>query len=99
MNPITPWLVCVVLVAALVFVIYVAIKTNKSKTQEIKRISAELEKQKKNVVYLVKHAEEVTKIGHDKDKVQEAIQNAKTDEEVVDVINSIISANNNRVRK
>ena len=99
MNPITPWLVCVALVVALVSVIYVAIKTSKSKTQEIKWISAELEKQKQNVVYLVKHAEEVAKIGRDKDKVQEAIQNAKTDEEVVDVINSIVSANNNRVRK
>ena len=99
MNPITPWLVCVALLTMLVFAVYVAIKTSKRKNQEIKRLSNELANQKQNVAYLVKHAEEVAKIERDKDKTNEDIANAKTDEEIVDIVNTIVAANNNRVRK
>ena len=99
MNPITPWLVCVALLVMLASAVYVVIKTYKSKNDEIKRLTGELEKQKQNMAYLVKHAEEIAKIESDEDKVQEEIRNAKTDEEVVDIINAIININNARVRK
>lgn len=99
MNPITPWLVCVALLLMLIFAVYVAIKTFKTQKQEIKRLTSELERQKQNVAYLARHAEEVAKIERDKDKTNEDIANAKTDEEIVDIVNTIVSANNNRVRK
>lgn len=99
MNPITPWLVCVALLVTLVGVVYVGIKTLKAKSDEVKRLTGELEKQKQNMAYLVKHAEEIAKIESDEDSVQEEIRNAKTDEEVVDIINAIINVNNARVRK
>ena len=99
MNPITPWLVCVALLVTLVGVVYVAIKRLRAKSDEVKRLNGELEKQKQNMAYLVKHAEEIAKIESDEDKVQEEIRNAKTDEEVVDIINAIININNARVRK
>ena len=99
MNPITPWLVCVALFVMLACAVFVGIKTLKAKSDEVKRLSDELEKQKQNMAYLVKHAEEIAKIESDEDKVQEEIRNAKTDEEVVDIINAIINVNNARVRK
>ena len=99
MNPITPWLVCVALFVMLVSAVYAVIKTLKTKHDEINRLNGELEKQKQNMAYLVKHAEEIAKIESDEDKVQEEIRNAKTDEEVVDIINAIININNARVRK
>ena len=99
MNPITPWLVCVALLVTLVGVVYVGIKTLKAKSDEVKRLTDELEKQRQNMAYLVKHAEEIAKIESDEDSVQEEIRNAKTDEEVVDIINAIINVNNARVCK
>ena len=99
MNPVTPWLVCFALFLILIFAVYAAIKTLQKKAQEIKALEGELAKQKQNMAYLVKHAEEIAKIEQDQDKVQEEIQNAKSDEEVADIINAIININNSKLRQ
>lgn len=99
MNPITPWLVCFALFLITAFVVYVAIKSYKKNRDEIKRLEAELAKQKQNMAYLVQHAEEIAEIKSDQSKVQEEIHNAKTDEEVADIINAIININNAKLRK
>ena len=98
MNPITPWLVCAALFLMLVFAVYAEIKTLKAKNQEIKDLKAELTKQKQNMAYLVKHTQEIAQIEKNEDQVQEEIRNAKSDEEVADIINAIININNARVR-
>ena len=98
MNPITPWLVCAALFLMLIFAVYVAIKTQRKNRDEIKCLEAELTKQKQNMAYLVKHTEEIAKIESEEDKVQEEIRNAKSDEEVADIISAIININNARVR-
>ena len=99
MNPITPWLVCAALFIMLAFAVYVAIKNQKKNQDEIKRLEAELVKQKQNMAYLIKHTEEIATIEKSEDQVQEEIRNAKSDEEVADIINAIININNARVRK
>lgn len=99
MNPITPWLVCFALFLMLAFAVYAAIKTQKKNLDEIKRLEAELVKQKQNMAYLIKHTEEIAMIEKSEDHVQEEIRNAKSDEEVSDIINAIININNARVRK
>ena len=99
MNPITPWLVCFALFVILAFAVYVAIKTLHKKTQEIKHLEGEVQKQKENMAYLVKHAQELAEIEKDQDKIQEEIQNAKSDEEVADIINAIININNSKLRQ
>lgn len=99
MNPITPWLVCAVLFLMLAFAVYAAIKTQKKNLDEINRLEAELVKQKQNMAYLIKHTEEIATIEKSEDQVQEEIRNAKSDEEVADIINAIININNARVRK
>ena len=99
MNPITPWLVCAALFLMLAFAVYAAIKTQKKNQDEIKRLEAELTKQKQNMAYLVQHAEEIAEIESDQSKVQEEIHNAKTDEEVADIINAIINVNNSKLRQ
>ncbi len=98
MNPITPWLVCFALLIILIGAVYAATKTLKAKADEIKRLEGELQKQKQNMAYLVQHAEEIAKIEKDQDKVQEEIRNAKSDEEVADIINAIININNSKLR-
>ena len=99
MSPITPWLVCVALLAMLIGVAYVALKISKTQKNEIKRLSAQLESQKRVSENLVKHAQELSKIKGDKEEVAQKISEAKTDEEVNDIISNLIRANNNRVRK
>lgn len=99
MNPITPWLVCAALFLMLAFAVYAAIKTFQKKTQEIKHLEGEVQKQKENMAYLVKHAQELAEIEKDQDKIQEEIQNAKSDEEVADIINAIININNSKLRQ
>ena len=99
MNPITPWLVSFALFVILAFAVYVAIKTQKKNQDEIKRLEAELVKQKQNMAYLIKHTEEIATIEKSEDQVQEEIRNAKSDEELADIINAIININNARVRK
>lgn len=98
MNQITPWLACAALLVILIAVVYVAIKDRKRTQDEIKRLEGEVVKQKQNLAYLVQHSQEIAKIANDKDKVQEEIQNAKSDEEVADIINAIININNSKLR-
>lgn len=99
MSIITPWLVCVALLVTLVGVVYVALKKLKMQTQEIKSLTAQLESQKRVAEDLVKHAEDLSKIKGDKEEVAQKISEAKTDEEVSNIISDLIRANNNRVRK
>ena len=99
MNPITPWFVCAALLLITIFVAYVAIKTIKDKNEEVKHLKGELQKQKENMAYLVQHAQEIAKIEANEDKVQEEIRNAKSDEEVADIINAIINVNNAKLRE
>lgn len=98
MNPITPWLVCFALFLMLVFAVYVAIETFQKKTQEIKRLQAELEAQEKISQELQQYIKEIAKINSDKEDVAQQIQEAKNDEEVLAIIAGLVSTNNNRVR-
>ena len=99
MNPITLWLVCFALLVILVSVAYAAIKSLFKKDQEIKHLEGEVQKQKHNMAYLVKHGQEIAQIEKDQDEVQEEIRNAKSDEEVADIINAVININNSKLRK
>ena len=99
MNVITPWLVVIALAVILFGVIYVSLKDRKADKKEIKRLTEELESQKKVSQELRHYAEEIAKINGDKDKVAEKIKEAKTDEEVLSIIAGLVNANNNRVHK
>ena len=99
MNPITPWLVSFALFVILAFAIYVAIKSLHKKDQEIKRLEASLEAQKKISSELVHYAEEVGKINGDQQNISEQIQEAENDEEVMAIIAGLVHTNNDRVRK
>ena len=89
-------LVCVVLV--LVTVLAFVIEYAKKVKRDNKELKNEVERQKENIAYLVRHAEELMQIQTDKDKTSEEIRNAKTDEEIADIVNAIIQSNNDRVR-
>lgn len=99
MNPIAPWLACFALLVTLVFVAYVAIKGLKKANAEVKRLTAELDGQKKICQELLQYTKEIAKIDSDKEDVAQQIQEAKNDEEVLAIIAGLVSTNNDRVRK
>lgn len=88
-----------VVIILLIVVVILLCKAIKSTRIEKKRLEGELEQAKTNIAYLYRNAKEIAKIEKDEKKISEEIKNAKTDEEIFNVVNAVIAANNNRVRK
>jgi len=94
----------ILLIEAAVILVLIAVtvimyKIMSSLKKENKRLEGELEQAKTNIAYLYRNAKEIAKIEKDEKKVAEEIKNAKTDEDIFDVVNAVIAANNSRVRK
>lgn len=70
----------------------------KNTKKEKKSLEDELKKQQQNLLYLYKHAEEIALIEKDKSKISKDIKECKNDKEALDIINTIINLNNNRVQ-
>lgn len=70
----------------------------KNTKKEKKSLENELKKQQQNLLYLYKHAEEIALIEKDKSKISKDIKECKNDKEALDIINTIINLNNNRVQ-
>lgn len=66
---------------------------------EYKQLKEELAKQKRNTAYLATHAKEMAKIEADSREIERNIKEAKNEEEIADIINTIIDSNNERVAK
>ncbi len=86
------------IIALLLIIIAVATVCRKLK-EENAQYKAELEKEKNNLLYLYEHAQEIAEIQRKEKEVEAQINGAKTDEEIIDIINSIVDSNNARVRK
>lgn len=96
------WKILLVEAAVIVILIQILViifKTLSSLKKENKRLEGELEQAKTNIAYLYRNAKEIAKIEKDEKKVSEEIRNAKSDEEIFNVVNTVIAANNSRVRK
>ena len=88
-------LIVFVLVFVLIGVIKVALDERKKKLA----YKAESERKTNTINYLNKHFEELDRINRESDEIEQELKDADTDEEVLDVINSVIDRNNDRVRK
>lgn len=85
------------IILALVAVIVIMFLSLKSDKKKIKELSKSIEAQHRNILYLYRHAEEVAEIEKDKNAVEGKIKEAKSDEEVLNIINTIISVNNDKL--
>ena len=99
MNAITPWAVSLALLLMLAFAVYAAIKSMQQSRAEIKRLTEELESQKKINIELANYAKEIEKINGDKQDVSQQINEAENEEEVLAIIAGLVHTNNDRVRK
>ena len=85
------------IILALIVVIVIMFLSLKSDKKKIKELSESIEAQQRNILYLYRHAEEVAEIEKDKNAVEGKIKEAKSDEEVLNIINTIISVNNDKL--
>lgn len=85
------------IIIALIAVIIILFLSLKSDKKKIKELSESIEAQQRNILYLYRHAEEVAEIEKDKNAVEGKIKEAKSDEEVLNIINTIISINNDKL--
>ena len=84
----------IVLICIIVFVSRTCRKLQTEKTE----LEVELQAQKANLAFIVRHAEELAQIKKDQKTTDQKITEAKTDEEIIDIINAVIASNNDRVR-
>ena len=79
-------------------IIYALIKQNRSNKKEIENLNSCLVSAKVNIEQLSKYIDDILKIKSDEKSISQKIKEAESDEEVHEIIDSIIALNNNRVR-
>ena len=98
MNPLTIWFIVIAIIAIMGGVIYALIRDCKKQKQEIKELQNELNSARENVKQLSDFIKNSDKIRREEKQIAEKIKEAKSDEEVHNIINDIIALNNSRVQ-
>ena len=79
-------------------VIYALIRDRKAQKKEIQELKNEINSARENVKQLSEYIKNSDKIRKEEKEIAEKIKEAKTDEEVHNIINDIIALNNARVQ-
>ena len=87
------------IIAVLVIVILSLIIALQSKTKRIKELKNDNKVLNANVLSLVRFTDLIAKMRNEKEELNNEISQAENTDEIMDIINRIISNNNNRVRK
>lgn len=87
------------IIAILIIVILSLIIALQSKTKRIKELKNDNKVLNANVLSLVRYSDLITKMRNEKEELNNEILQAENTDEIMDIINRIISNNNNRVRK
>ena len=98
MNTLTIILVMFAIIVMCGAVIYSLIKMLQKNKKKIQALNNELNSARENVRQLSEYIKNSDKIRKEEKQIAEKIKEAKTDEEVHEIINSIIALNNNRVQ-
>ena len=98
MNTLTIILVMVAIIVTMGGVIYALIKDRKAQKKEIQELKNEIISARENVMQLSEYIKNSDKIRKEEKEIAEKIKEAKTDEEVHNIINDIIALNNARVQ-
>ena len=98
MNKLSIALCIFAAVFLLVVVAYYSFKNWRNEIKKNKELRQIINEQNENMKFLLKHAEELKQIEKDQKTTDQKIAEAKTDEEIIDIINAVIASNNDRVR-
>lgn len=91
-------IVMTIIAISSVTMVYFSTKSMTRAWKENRELKAELEKQKRNSAYLATHAAEMARIERSNRELKVELKNAKSDEEIADIINTVLDANNNLVQ-
>ena len=98
MNTLTVILVMLAIIVICGAVIYALIKDRIKQNKEIQELKNEINSARENVKQLSDFIKNSDKIRKEEKQIAEKIKEAKTDEEVHNIINDIIALNNSRVQ-
>lgn len=98
MNKVIFYLLILACFVTLIGIIYALIRDIKKLKEENSLLESKLSSARSNVEQLTKYIQNTDRIRKDEKKMAEKIEDAKTDEEVHDIINDIIALNNSRVQ-
>jgi uncharacterized coiled-coil DUF342 family protein len=98
MNTITIILVALAIIVIMGGVIYALIRDRITQKKEIQNLKNEIDSAHENVKQLSEYIRNADKIRKEEKEYAEKIKEAKTDEEVHNIIADIIALNNNRVQ-
>ena len=98
MNTVTIILVMLAIIVIMGAVIYALIRDRKAQKKEIQELKNEIISARENVKQLTDFIRNSDKIRKEEREIAEKIKEAKTDEEVHNIINDIITLNNSRVQ-
>ena len=87
----------VVIMLLIVIMVYIVSMIQDVRKQN-KTLKEELSAEKERIGYLMRHIEELAKIKQEEKSINNKIQEAKSDEEICDIVSAIINANNSRVQ-
>lgn len=87
------------IIAVLVIVILSLIIALQARNRRIKELKNDNKVLNENVLSLVKYSDLIAKMRNEKEELNNEILQAENTDEIMDIINRIISNNNNRVRK
>ena len=93
MNTLTIILVMLAVIVILVAVIWAEFKQIKQLKERKKALEASYEEAQRNIAFLVKHQKEIAEIKTEEGEKLEQIAEAKTDEEIFEIVNSVIAPN------
>ena len=98
MSFVTVALILIAIIAIMGGVIFALIRDIKSLKKENAETKNRLESARVNIEHLSKYIDDLLKIKSDEKSVSQKIKEAKSDEEVFNIIADIVGANNNRVQ-
>lgn len=98
MNKVTLFLVLLAIIITMGGVIYALIRDRKAQLKEIQELKIAINSARENVKQLTEYIRNSDKIRKEEKEIAEKIKEAKTDEEVHEIINNIIALNNSRVQ-
>ena len=98
MNTLTIILVMIAIIVTMGGIIYALIRDKKAQKKEIQELKNEINSARENVKQLTDFIRNSDKIRKEEKQIAEKIKEARTDEEVHNIINDIIALNNSRVQ-
>lgn len=97
MNTLTIILVILAVIVILIGIIWAEHKQIKSLKERQKALEASYREAQRNITYLVKHQKEIAEIKTAESEKLAQIAEAKTDEEIFNIVNSVIAGNNSKL--